>query len=90
MTRVDLDASVGLHLRADETDGADAALQELAARVGAAPPAYSVESVGPDHDRLFTATVRVGEVLTQGTGTSKKSAEMAAALRAWHELGASA
>ncbi|HEX5858741.1 MAG TPA: ribonuclease III [Microbacterium sp.] len=65
-------------------------LQELAARVGAAPPVYSVESVGPDHDRLFTATVRVGEVLTQGTGTSKKSAEMAAALRAWHELGESA
>ena len=65
-------------------------LQELAARVGAAPPIYSVESTGPDHDRLFTATVRVGEVLTQGTGSSKKSAEMAAALRAWHELGESA
>ncbi|MGC5171066.1 ribonuclease III [Microbacterium sp. DT81.1] len=65
-------------------------LQELAARVGAAPPVYSVESTGPDHDRLFTATVRVGEVLTQGTGSSKKSAEMAAALRAWHELGESA
>ncbi|MGC5222500.1 ribonuclease III [Micromonospora sp. DT81.3] len=65
-------------------------LQELAARVGAAPPVYSVESTGPDHDRLFTATVRVGEVLTQGTGGSKKSAEMAAALRAWHELGESA
>jgi len=65
-------------------------LQELAARVGAAPPHYSVGSTGPDHDRLFTATVRVGEVLAQGTGSSKKSAEMAAALRAWHELGASA
>ncbi|HWI31188.1 MAG TPA: ribonuclease III [Microbacterium sp.] len=62
-------------------------LQELAARVGTGPPAYSVESTGPDHDRVFTATVRVGDVLTQGTGSSKKSAEMAAALRAWHELG---
>ncbi|WP_424935571.1 MULTISPECIES: ribonuclease III [Bacteria] len=62
-------------------------LQELAARLGATPPLYSVESTGPDHDRRFTATVVVGEVTTTGEGSSKKTAEMAAALRAWRVLG---
>ncbi|MDR6865961.1 ribonuclease-3 [Microbacterium resistens] len=62
-------------------------LQELAARLGTTPPRYSVDSTGPDHDRLFTATVVVGEVSTTGEGTSKKAAEMAAALRAWQVLG---
>lgn len=61
-------------------------LQELAARSGVLPPAYSVSSTGPDHDRQFTATVVVGDVSAQGTGSSKKTAEMAAALRAWQEL----
>ena len=61
-------------------------LQELAARAGATPPQYSVEASGPDHDRRFTATVVVGDVRMTGTGTSKKTAEMAAALNAWHVL----
>jgi ribonuclease III len=61
-------------------------LQELAARDGLQPPVYAVTSTGPDHDRIFTATVEVGELMTEGTGTSKKHAEMAAALRAWREL----
>lgn len=61
-------------------------LQELAARVGSTPPQYSVESSGPDHNRYFTATVFVGDVSMSGGGTSKKTAEMAAALSAWHEL----
>ncbi len=61
-------------------------LQELAARAGVAPPAYTVESTGPDHDRVFTATARVGDVVTTGAGSSKKHAEMAAALAAWREL----
>jgi ribonuclease-3 len=65
-------------------------LQELAARRGVLPPVYEVTSTGPDHDRTFMATVRVGDVTTQGAGTSKKHAEMAAALRAWHELTARA
>lgn len=65
-------------------------LQELAARRGAAPPRYEVTSTGPDHDRLFTATVHVGELSTHGVGTSKKHAEMAAALTAWRELSADA
>ncbi|MEQ6898638.1 ribonuclease III [Microbacterium sp. KR10-403] len=61
-------------------------LQELAARLGMTPPVYSVTASGPDHDRLFTATVTVGDSSTTGTGTSKKHAEMAAALKLWHAL----
>ena len=61
-------------------------LQELAARSGATPPQYSVEASGPDHDRRFTATVAVGDIRMTGTGSSKKTAEMAAALSAWRLL----
>ncbi|KNY07165.1 ribonuclease III [Microbacterium sp. GCS4] len=61
-------------------------LQELAARLGATPPRYSIEASGPDHDRRFTATVVVGELTMTGLGSSKKTAEMAAALSAWRVL----
>ena len=61
-------------------------LQELAARTGATPPKYSIEASGPDHDRRFTATVTVGDVSMTGKGSSKKTAEMAAALSAWRLL----
>ncbi len=61
-------------------------LQELAARLGATPPRYGVEAAGPDHDRRFTATVVVGDVSMTGVGSSKKTAEMAAALSAWRLL----
>jgi len=61
-------------------------LQELAARLGATPPLYTVEADGPDHHRIFTATVTVGDLACTGEGTSKKTAEMAAALAAWREL----
>ena len=47
---------------------------------------YSVEASGPDHDRRFTATVVVGDVSMTGNGSSKKTAEMAAALSAWRVL----
>ncbi|MFB8388142.1 ribonuclease III [Microbacterium sp. NPDC055910] len=62
------------------------ALQELAARLDSAPPTYEVGSTGPDHDRRFTATVHVAGVSRVGGGSSKKQAEMAAALTAWREL----
>ncbi|MBY0687912.1 ribonuclease III [Microbacterium marinilacus] len=62
------------------------ALQEIAARQGLTPPAYAVEASGPDHDRRFVATVTVGELVATGEGTSKKTAEMAAALDAWRRL----
>jgi ribonuclease III len=61
-------------------------LQELAARMSFGPPTYSVVADGPDHDRVFTATVDVGDVSTTGTGSSKKQAEMAAALQSWRVL----
>ncbi len=62
-------------------------LQEVAARRGAGLPIYSVTAAGPDHSRVFTATVTVSDLVTAtGEGSSKKQAEMAAALEAWHRL----
>jgi ribonuclease-3 len=62
-------------------------LQEAAARVGAGVPVYSVSESGPDHSKVFIATVTVGTSVTAtGQGTSKKHAEMAAALQAWTSL----
>ncbi|MFJ3322765.1 putative dsRNA-binding protein, partial [Curtobacterium sp. NPDC086286] len=40
-----------------------------------------------DHDKTFHATVVLqGEDVSTGTGSSKKTAEMAAALQAWTQL----
>lgn len=61
-------------------------LQELAAHLELAPPVYRVEASGPDHHRVFTATVTVGDVSREGVGSSKKQAEMAAALAVWRVL----
>ena len=62
-------------------------LQEIAARRGAPPPVYTVTESGPDHQKHFVATVSVGELVqASGEGSSKKQAEMAAALEAWTEL----
>lgn len=65
-------------------------LQELVARQGHGLPTYIVTDSGPDHLKRFTATVLVdGEPAATGTGSSKKQAEMAAALEAWTALSAS-
>lgn len=62
-------------------------LQELAAAQDRGTPEYVVEASGPDHDKTFTARVLLeGEAVASGTGTSKKAAEMAAALEAWTTL----
>jgi ribonuclease-3 len=62
-------------------------LQEIAARRGAPAPSYSVSESGPDHNKHFVATVTVGDLATaSGEGSSKKQAEMAAALEAWTVL----
>ncbi|UOW00771.1 ribonuclease III [Agrococcus sp. SCSIO52902] len=67
------------------------ALQEVAAALGMGAPAYELEATGPDHARTFAARVRIdGEVVAEGTGTSKKVAEMAAALAAHSRLTAEA
>ncbi|WP_440624512.1 ribonuclease III [Clavibacter nebraskensis] len=57
------------------------ALQSLPA------PAYDVSDSGPDHSKRFHAVVTVGStVRTTGEGSSKKQAEMTAALEAWTRL----
>ena len=59
-------------------------LQELTAVHQLGNPAYEVTGTGPDHQRVFTASAIVdGEVLGQGTGSSKKVAEHDAAEAAY-------
>ncbi len=54
-------------------------LQELAAQLGVSVH-YAVEDEGPDHDKVFFATVIVGDrKLGHGEGKSKKAAERIAA-----------
>ncbi len=55
-------------------------LQELAARIGRGAPVYAVTSTGPDHAKVFAATVSLDDkTLGEGEGGSKKAAEQAAA-----------
>jgi ribonuclease-3 len=62
-------------------------LQELAARLGLGLPSYTVTDTGPDHLKRFHATVLLdGKPTALGEGSSKKHAEMAAALEAWTTL----
>ncbi|MGM1030658.1 MAG: ribonuclease III [Actinomycetota bacterium] len=63
------------------------ALQEVAAAQGHGAPVYDVVATGPDHARTFSATVLIDdEAVAVGSGTSKKVAEMAAALAAHGRL----
>jgi ribonuclease-3 len=62
-------------------------LQELAARHFPELPRYHVDDEGPDHAKVFFATVRLGGVEQgRGEGRSKKQAEQAAARAAWERL----
>jgi ribonuclease-3 len=62
-------------------------LQELTARVLESSPRYEVLDDGPDHAKVFFATVRVdGVARGAGEGRSKKQAEQAAARDAWEKL----
>lgn len=64
-------------------------LQELAASRKLPPPVYDVDVDGPDHARVFTASVIVGEhVMGTGSGTSKRQAERIAAAAAYQALDA--
>jgi len=56
-------------------------LQELLqARQQQRPTYHLIEATGPDHDRMFTVEVRLGDtVLGRGSGKSKKAAETVAA-----------
>lgn len=67
------------------------ALQERSVAGGFGAPVYRVESSGPDHARVFVASVLLAdEVFGTGEGTSKKTAEMAAAMAAVERLRAAA
>lgn len=62
-------------------------LQELSTRLGKGLPQYQVADSGPDHSKRFHAVVWLAdEEIAGGDGTSKKQAEMAAALAAWAVL----
>lgn len=63
-------------------------LQEAAARTGSGAPVYELTASGPDHAKVFAATVLVdGAVLGKGRGRSKKAAEQAAAAIACESIG---
>ncbi len=62
-------------------------LQELAARHYEQRPRYAVRDEGPEHEKRFFASVSLGgSVRGRGEGSSKKSAEQAAARAAWDWL----
>jgi ribonuclease-3 len=59
-------------------------LQELSAGHSLGVPEYLIAEEGPDHEKTFTAQVRVGDQLYgHGTGHSKKEAEQQAAETAY-------
>jgi ribonuclease-3 len=63
-------------------------LQELAAGRGLGQPEYAVDESGPDHAKLFSATVTLGgQLYGNGSGRSKKEAEQRAAAGAYERLG---
>ena len=63
------------------------ALQELTAHHGWGVPVYEVIGSGPDHQRVFNATVIVdGDAHGMGTAPSKKLAEQRAARMAYRAL----
>ena len=62
-------------------------LQEAAASAELGMPEYLVEGFGPDHEKEFTAQVRLaGRLLGEGRGRSKKVAEQQAAEAAYLAL----
>jgi ribonuclease III len=62
-------------------------LQELAADTALGVPEYLIEEAGPDHQKTFTAQVRVGTAIYgSGSGRSKKEAEQQAAETAYQEI----
>ena len=62
-------------------------LQELSAEHSLGVPEYVIEDDGPDHEKTFTAQVKVAEELYgHGTGRSKKEAEQQAAETAYQAI----
>ena len=61
-------------------------LQKEAARRGLPHPPYETSGSGPDHDRRYTSRVTLEGIVGVGEGTSKKTAELAAARDAVEQL----
>jgi ribonuclease III len=62
-------------------------LQEFVQTKHKATPHYQiVKEMGPDHDKTFIASVTVSDVITEGTGKSKKTAQQNAARKAYEIL----
>jgi hypothetical protein len=62
-------------------------LQELTAMQMLGVPEYLVEESGPDHQKSFSAVVKIaGRTLGSGEGRSKKAAEQQAAQAAWTKI----
>lgn len=62
-------------------------LQELSAEHALGVPEYVIEDEGPDHAKVFTAQVQVGEErYGHGRGRSKKEAEQQAAETAYRDI----
>jgi ribonuclease III len=62
-------------------------LQELTAAEILGVPEYHVEESGPDHQKSFRASVRIGgRAYGEGEGRSKKEAEQQAAEAAWTSI----
>ena len=62
-------------------------LQELTASGYLGVPEYHVDESGPDHQKFFRASVRVGgRTYGSGSGRSKKEAEQQAAEAAWKAI----
>ena len=62
-------------------------LQEIAANNELGVPHYVLEGTGPDHDKMFTASVQIGDqTFDGGVGRSKKEAEQMVAEIAWRAL----
>jgi ribonuclease III len=62
-------------------------LQELTAGEVLGVPEYHVDESGPDHQKSFRASVRIGgRIYGEGEGRSKKEAEQQAAEAAWTSI----
>ena len=62
-------------------------LQELCSMFSLGSPVYRIEESGPDHEKLFEASVWVGDrVEGTGAGRSKKEAEQSAAELGWASI----
>ncbi len=61
-------------------------LQELTSKLGLPAPEYNITHDGPDHNRIFTASLVISGKVFMGSARSKRDAETEAALAALAKL----